>query len=79
MSGSCGVWELRCLGVAVYGIAVSGILVCGSCGMWDLRYVGVLVCGSCGMWELQCEGLRCEWVMVLGSQGVKGCGVEESL
>ena len=31
--GSCGVWELLCVGVAVYG----------SCGVWELRCVGVAV------------------------------------
>ena len=40
--GSCGVWELLCLGVSV----------CGSFGEWKLRCVRELQC----VWELRCVG-----------------------
>ena len=38
--GSCGVWELRCGGVAVWGVAV-----------WGSRGVGESRCGRVAMWE----------------------------
>ena len=56
--GSCVVWEMRCVEVAMCGSSVIcelqclGVVVCGSCDMWELPHVGVAVCGSFSVWEL---------------------------
>ena len=47
--GSCAVWELQCVEVAVCGS--SG--VCGGSGVWKLQCVEFTVCGSRGVCELR--------------------------
>ena len=58
MSGSCGVWDLRCVDLPSVAVAA-----CGS------RGVRVLVCGSFGhgVWGLQCiQVAECEGCWVFG-------------
>ena len=63
-------WELQCLGV----------IMCGSCGLRELRGMGIAVCescGVCGMGRLQHGRFFVEGVALWGHCGV-GCSVGES-
>ena len=50
--GSCGVWKLQCVGVAVCG-SWRVLAARGSCLMQKLLGVGFAGCKSCRMWELR--------------------------
>ena len=54
---TCGLEELRCGGVVMWGIAVWGVV-------GELRCGGVAVWGSCSVGELRCEGVAV-WVVVV--------------
>ena len=54
---SCGVYRLRCVGKAVFLVAV-----CGGCNArgydtWGLQFIGVAVHYGCYVRELQCVGV----------------------